>query len=57
MRMLGVKNWKKAALNREEWAKLLKQARAVEPMMKIRLRFSTFTKRQAFLRMQNLKLH
>ena len=24
MRMLGVKNWKKVALNRDEWAKLLK---------------------------------
>jgi hypothetical protein len=28
MRILGVKNWKKAALNRDEWAKLLKKARA-----------------------------
>jgi hypothetical protein len=27
-RILGVKNWKKAALNRDEWAKLLKKARA-----------------------------
>jgi hypothetical protein len=26
--MLGVKNWKKVALNRDEWAKLLKKARA-----------------------------
>jgi len=25
MRILGVKNWKKVALNREEWAKLLKK--------------------------------
>jgi hypothetical protein len=28
MRILGVKNWKKLALNRGEWAKLLKKARA-----------------------------
>jgi hypothetical protein len=28
MRMLGVKNWKKVALNRDEWAKLFKKARA-----------------------------
>jgi hypothetical protein len=28
MRILGVKNWKKVALNRDEWAKLLKNARA-----------------------------
>jgi hypothetical protein len=28
MRILGVKNWRKVALNREEWAKLLKKARA-----------------------------
>ena len=27
MRILGVKNWKKVALNRDEWAKLLKKAR------------------------------
>jgi hypothetical protein len=27
-RIIGVKNWKKAALNRDEWAKLLKKARA-----------------------------
>ena len=26
MRILGVKNWKKVALNRDEWAKLLKKA-------------------------------
>ena len=26
-RILGVKSWKKAALNRDEWAKLLKKAR------------------------------
>ena len=28
MRILGGKNWKKVALDREEWAKLLKKARA-----------------------------
>ena len=28
MRILGVKNWKKVALNRDERAKLLKKARA-----------------------------
>jgi hypothetical protein len=27
-RILRVKNWKRAALNRDEWAKLLKKARA-----------------------------
>jgi len=27
MRILGVMNWKKVALNRDEWAKLLKKAR------------------------------
>jgi hypothetical protein len=27
MRILGVKNWKKVALNRDEWAQLLKKAR------------------------------
>ena len=27
MRILGVKNWKKVAFNRDEWAKLLKKAR------------------------------
>jgi hypothetical protein len=27
-RILGVKNWKKAALNRDGWSKLLKKARA-----------------------------
>jgi hypothetical protein len=27
-RTLGVKNWKKVVHNREEWAKLLKKARA-----------------------------
>jgi hypothetical protein len=28
MRILGVKNWKKFTLNRDEWAKLLKKAMA-----------------------------
>jgi hypothetical protein len=28
MRILGVKNWRKVALDRDEWAKLLKKARA-----------------------------
>ena len=28
MRILGVKNWKKFALNRHEWAKFLMKARA-----------------------------
>jgi hypothetical protein len=28
MRILGVKNWKKVDLNRNEWVKLLKKARA-----------------------------
>jgi len=28
IRMLEVKNWKKVALDRDEWAKLLKKARA-----------------------------
>ena len=28
MRMLEVKNWKKVALDRDEWARLLKKARA-----------------------------
>jgi len=28
MRILEVKNWKNAALSRDEWAKLLKKARA-----------------------------
>jgi hypothetical protein len=27
IRMLGVKNWEKVALDRDEWAKLLKKAR------------------------------
>jgi hypothetical protein len=27
IRILGTKNWKKVALNRDEWAKLLKKAR------------------------------
>jgi hypothetical protein len=29
-RILEVKNWKQAALNRDEWAKLLKKARAYQ---------------------------
>jgi hypothetical protein len=28
MRILGVKNWRKVGLNRDEWAKVLKKARA-----------------------------
>jgi hypothetical protein len=28
MRILGVKKWRKVSLNRDEWAKLLKKARA-----------------------------
>jgi hypothetical protein len=28
MTTLGVKNWRRVALDREEWAKLLKKARA-----------------------------
>jgi hypothetical protein len=28
IRILGAKNWKKVVLNRDEWAKLLKKARA-----------------------------
>jgi hypothetical protein len=28
MRILGVKNWKKVAHDRDEWSKLLKKARA-----------------------------
>ena len=28
MRILGVKNWEKVALNRDEWVKLLRKARA-----------------------------
>ena len=28
--ILGVKNWEKVALNRDEWAKLLKKARAYQ---------------------------
>jgi hypothetical protein len=27
MKIMGVKNWRKFALNRDEWAKLLKKAR------------------------------
>ena len=32
MRMLEVKNWKKVALDRDEWAKPLKKARAHQGM-------------------------
>jgi hypothetical protein len=32
MRILEVKNWKKVALDRDKWAKLLKQARAHQGM-------------------------
>ena len=31
MRILGVKNWKKVAFNRGEWAKILKKARNLLP--------------------------
>jgi hypothetical protein len=30
MRILEVKNWKKVALNRDEWAELLKKVRAYQ---------------------------
>jgi len=30
MRILEVKNWKKVALDRDEWAKLLQKARALQ---------------------------
>ena len=33
MRILGVKNWKKVTLNRDEWAKLLKKARAHQGLL------------------------
>ena len=33
MRILGVKNWNKVALNRDEWAKLLKKARADQGLL------------------------
>jgi hypothetical protein len=33
MRILGVKNWKKVALNRDEWAQLLKKARAHQGLL------------------------
>ena len=33
MRILGVKNWKKVALKRDEWAKLLKKARAHQGLL------------------------
>jgi hypothetical protein len=31
--ILGVKNWKKTALNRDEWAKLLKKAKAHQGLL------------------------
>jgi len=33
IRILGVKNWKKVALNRDEWAKLLMKARAHQGLL------------------------
>jgi hypothetical protein len=33
MRILVVKNWKKVAFNRDEWAKLLKKARAHQGLL------------------------
>jgi len=33
IRILGVTNWKKVALNRDEWAKLLKKARAHQGLL------------------------
>jgi hypothetical protein len=33
MTTLGVKNWRRVALNREEWAKLLKKARAHQGLL------------------------
>ena len=33
MRILGVKNWKKIALNRDEWPNLLKKARAHQGLL------------------------
>jgi len=33
IRILGVKNWKKVALNRDEWAKLLKKARTNQGLL------------------------
>jgi hypothetical protein len=33
MRILRVKNWKKVALNRDEWAKILKKARAHQGLL------------------------
>jgi hypothetical protein len=33
MRILEVKNWKKVALDRDEWAKLLKKARAHQGLL------------------------
>jgi len=33
MRILGVKNWKIVVLNRDEWAKLLRKARAHQVLL------------------------
>jgi hypothetical protein len=33
MRILGVKNWKEVALNRDEWAMLLKKVRAHQGLL------------------------
>jgi hypothetical protein len=33
MRILGVKNWKKVTLNRDEWAQLLKKAKAHQGLL------------------------
>ena len=33
IRILGVKNWKKVVLNGDEWAKLLKKARAQKGLL------------------------
>jgi hypothetical protein len=33
MGILGVKNWKKVTLNRDEWAQLLKKARAQQGLL------------------------
>jgi hypothetical protein len=35
VRILGERNWRNLALNREEWRKLLKKGRAVEPKKKM----------------------
>jgi len=33
MRTLGVKNWKKVALNRDEWTQILKKVRAHQGLL------------------------